>query len=193
MIEQWPLWRVLFSDWNGGDRMLNIKWYGYIQNVDIRGRFLDCPWPNWPKSLLPLEYNLPNLSRNNEWTAPQAMNSTFDARDQSSCRGVNTYNNSSKENFIWNVKNLIWFIIYMLFFDAAKSQFAIYCASPAIQCHFADNSLFVQFEAIFKNIQDDSKGNEYALKLIDFLFLFRLQLIYGIACMRWQGNYYRFH
>lgn len=31
----------------------------HIQNFDIRGRFLACSCPNWPKSFDPLEYTLP--------------------------------------------------------------------------------------------------------------------------------------
>lgn len=62
----------------------------YIQNLDIRGRFLVCSWrPSAPKSLLPLEYTFP-ATRNNVCTGPHEIYSTFDASDQSNSRGVNT-------------------------------------------------------------------------------------------------------
>lgn len=73
------------SGWN-----VDNIWYGvYIQNVDIRGRFLGCSCPNCPKSFEPLEYTCP-LTKNNEWTGPHEMQSTSIACDQSSCRGVRT-------------------------------------------------------------------------------------------------------
>lgn len=102
--------------WIGGvDEMLKIKWYGvYIQkNVDIRGRFLVCSWPNWPKSLLPLLYTFPS-TKNNVWTGPQETCSTSGANDQSSCRGVKTYRIEKQiQNSLNESKKCNW--IFFLF------------------------------------------------------------------------------